>query len=116
MDAGEITSTDVEELYAHFGPIIEKVRSSSRPHFEVIHTYRLCHHSKSDDKRPVDEVDAHRAGDPLPLQRARLEDAEANSIDREVNQRIEAVVKWARQQPFPDGAALTDLLSGGGKG
>ena len=58
IESGEIESTDAEELYEHFGPIVTKVRQKQRPHLEVIQTYRLCHHSKSDDMRPEEEIEA----------------------------------------------------------
>lgn len=64
LDAGEIESSDVEALYAHFGPIVAKVRSR-RPHVEVIHTYRLGPHSKGDDTRTEAELAEARAHDPL---------------------------------------------------
>ncbi len=111
MDAGEIESTDAEALFAHFGPIVEKVRRQCRPHFEVIHTYRLCHHSKSDDQRPVEEVEARKAGDPLPLLRGRLGEAAAAACEREAAARIEAITAWARRQPFPSAEGLVGLFS-----
>ncbi len=101
IDSGEIDSTDAEELHAHFGPIIEKVRSQQRPHFEVIHTYRLCHHSKSDDARPKEEVEEYRKNEPLPKMRARLDGEKAATIERDVERRIEDAITWAREQPFP---------------
>lgn len=103
IDADEIASTDAEELHAHFAPIVEKVRNECRPHFSVIHTYRLCHHSKSDDARPEEEVAARRHLDPLPLLRSRLDAAVAERIEREVAERVERAERWAKEQPFPNG-------------
>src|SRR4051794_8227291 len=54
----EIDSTDVEELDAVAERAIGHARESESPVAIVIHTYRLCHHSKNDDNRPVDEVAA----------------------------------------------------------
>ncbi len=64
------TRTDVLEIDARRGQAVARVRATRRPQGLVIHTYRLCHHSKSDDNRPEDEI-AERwatraAGDPRP--------------------------------------------------
>jgi TPP-dependent pyruvate/acetoin dehydrogenase alpha subunit len=106
IEAGEIDSTDAEELYAHFGRILDRVRAEQRPHFEVVHTYRLCHHSKSDDARPAEEIERHRLDEPLPKMRARLAPDVVARIDREIETRIDDAVRWASAQPFP---AATEL-------
>lgn len=106
ISAGELASTNAEELYARFGEVVSQVRASSRPHLEVIHTYRLCHHSKSNDGRPVAEVEAHRTGDPLPLLRARLDPATAERLDARAVERVAEAEAWARAQPHPDPAGL----------
>lgn len=110
IEAGEIESTDAEELYDHFAPIVEAVRAEVRPHLEVIHTYRLCHHSKSDDKRPRQEVEARKKDDPLPKMRKRLDEEDAQRIDKEVQKRIEGAFRWAAQQPFADPDSIADPL------
>lgn len=97
-----IDSTDAEELYGHFGPVVDNVRNTMRPHFEVIKTYRLCHHSKSDDHRPKEEVAAHEAGDPLRILGPRLNDAVRSEIEAQATDEIDRVVEWAQDQPFPD--------------
>lgn len=102
IDTGEITSTDAEELHARFGPIVRRVRASGRPHVEVIHTYRLCHHSKSDDMRPEEEIERHRKDEPLPKLRARLNAEVASRIEAEAEAIVERAVSWAKAQPFPE--------------
>jgi len=106
IDSGEIESTDAEELYNYFGAIINKVRREQRPHLEVIHTYRLCHHSKSDDMRPAEEIELHRQSEPLPELRSRLSQEVADRIDEEACAKVERAVIWARQQPFPSPVKL----------
>lgn len=100
ISAGEVRTTDAEQLFEHFGPHIQRIRQTSRPHFEVIHTYRLCHHSKNDDHRPVDEVERHKGFDPLPILRRRLADSVACQIEGDSTARVERAVAWAQQQPF----------------
>jgi TPP-dependent pyruvate/acetoin dehydrogenase alpha subunit len=106
IESGEIESTDAEELYNHFGPIVMKVREEQRPHLAVSHTYRLCHHSKSDDMRPEEEVERHRQNEPLHKVRARLGPEVAERIDQEAASRVQQAVAWARQQPFPEVSTL----------
>lgn len=110
IDCGEIESTDAMRLYAHFEPIVARVRGARRPHLEVVHTYRLCHHSKSDDLRPEEEIARYRAVEPLPIHRARLSDARALAIEADAEARVEAAIAWARSQPFPDADAMEEAL------
>ena len=114
IESGEIDSTDAEELFQHFAPIVDRVRRDQRPHFEIIHTYRLCHHSRSDDMRPAAEVERFRAGDPLPKLRVRLSEEIAQRIHREAVQRVEDAVSWARSQPFPAIAPMAKAAHGNG--
>ena len=106
IESGEIESTDAEELFTHFGPIIRRVREQQRPHLEVIHTYRLCHHSKSDDLRPEEEIERHRQNEPLPKLRARLAPDIAQRLDEDARVLVEQAVSWAREQAFPSPETL----------
>ncbi len=109
--SSEITSTDAEEIYGHFEGIVAAVRKTGRPHLGVIHTYRLCHHSKSDDMRPEEEVEARRALDPVPLLRSRLDEERASAIEAAVQKRLEEAFSWALDQPHPAAETLRDPLS-----
>lgn len=102
IEAGEIESTDAVELYEHFEPLVEKVRRTGRPHFEVVHTYRLCHHSKSDDMRPEDEIEEYRKNEPLPKMRSRLDEDVASELDDKARQRVRRAFEWAADQPPPE--------------
>ena len=106
IDAGEIESYNAAELYEHFEPIIEKVRETQRPHFEVLHTYRLCHHSKSDDQRPKDEVEAHRKNDPLPILERHLEQDVIEEIQQAQLKRVTDAFEWAQAQDPPHPSEL----------
>lgn len=107
IDTGEIDSTDAEELYDRFGGIVRKVREQGRPHVEIIHTYRLCHHSKSDDMRPDEEIERYRRNEPLPKMRARLNADAVSRIEKEAEAKVEEAVAWARQQPFPEASTIS---------
>jgi TPP-dependent pyruvate/acetoin dehydrogenase alpha subunit len=107
IESGEIESTDAEELYSHFAPIVRRVRQEQRPHLEVVHTYRLCHHSKSDDMRPPEEIEHYRQNEPLPKLRSRLSRDVAECLDDEAQAKVEQAVAWARLQPFPSPSTLS---------
>ncbi|MHB8917544.1 MAG: thiamine pyrophosphate-dependent dehydrogenase E1 component subunit alpha, partial [Desulfocucumaceae bacterium] len=88
LSAGEIESNDVEELYQHFGRLVQMVRKHGFPHVEIIHTYRLCGHSKGDDYRPEGEMEAWRLKDPLKIMEKRLSPEKRTEIERMVDNRI----------------------------
>jgi TPP-dependent pyruvate/acetoin dehydrogenase alpha subunit len=91
----EVDSTDVEEIGAVAGEAIGHARSTGGPVAIVIHTYRLCHHSKNDDNRPAEEVAARWALDPVELQGRKLDAALRESVDAEVEAGIADVVERA---------------------
>ncbi|MEV0899924.1 thiamine pyrophosphate-dependent dehydrogenase E1 component subunit alpha [Actinoplanes sp. NPDC049802] len=92
----EVDSTDVEELSRIAGEEIGQVRAGDGPRVLLIHTYRLCHHSKSDDERPEDEIAAHWLTEPLVVHGRRLDDADRQRIDDEVETALAEVVATAR--------------------
>ncbi|AEV84019.1 pyruvate dehydrogenase E1 component subunit alpha [Actinoplanes sp. SE50] len=95
----EVDSTDVEELSAIAGEEVGAVRSGTGPRVLLIHTYRLCHHSKSDDERPADEIAEHWLVEPLVVHGRRLDDADRARIDDEVETALDEVVATARALP-----------------
>ena len=67
----EVDTTDVLEIDAAAGDAVCGCRTRQGPGVLIIHTYRLCHHSKNDDNRPdrrgpaaVGVRPARRARDP----------------------------------------------------
>ncbi|WP_214110879.1 thiamine pyrophosphate-dependent dehydrogenase E1 component subunit alpha [Acrocarpospora catenulata] len=52
----EITSTHIPDIRAQIGPLIESVRTDSRPLVLEFATHRLGPHSKGDDTRPASLV------------------------------------------------------------
>ena len=91
----EIDSTDVEELDAVAGRALAQVRTYGGPVAMVIHTYRLCHHSKNDDNRPVDEVAARWDLDPIEIHGRRLDPSARAAIDAEVGSALRDVIDRA---------------------
>jgi TPP-dependent pyruvate/acetoin dehydrogenase alpha subunit len=85
----EVTTTDVLEIEAAAGEVVSRSRAQHGPGVLLIHTYRLCHHSKNDDNRPVEEVESRRRFDPLVVHGRRLDPREATAIDAEVDEALE---------------------------
>jgi acetoin:2,6-dichlorophenolindophenol oxidoreductase subunit alpha len=91
----EINSTDVEELDAMAGRALAEARTQDAPVAVVIHTYRLCHHSKNDDNRPAEEVAARWALDPIKIHGRRLGLSVRAAIDSEVESSMQDVIEQA---------------------
>ena len=91
----EIDSTDVEEIDAIAERALGQARTQEGPVAIIIHTYRLCHHSKNDDNRPADEVAARWDLDPVKIHGRRLDPAARATIDAEVESALRDVVDRA---------------------
>jgi len=91
----EIDSTDVEELDAFAERALAQARKEEGPVAIVIHTYRLCHHSKNDDNRPAEEVAARWDLDPVEIHGRRLDPPARAAIDAEVDSALQHVVDQA---------------------
>lgn len=91
----EIDSTDVEEIDKVAGHALARARMREGPVALIIHTYRLCHHSKNDDNRPADEVAARWELDPVEIHGSRLAPAARTAIDAEVELALRDVIDRA---------------------
>jgi TPP-dependent pyruvate/acetoin dehydrogenase alpha subunit len=94
-----LESTDVVEIDAEAERQVAQVRESRTPRAFIIDTYRLCHHSKSDDNRPTEEIDARWPFEPLSVHSVRLDEADRARIDGEVRDALTAVVDKAKALP-----------------
>ena len=94
----EIDSTDVEELDAFAERALAAARTQTGPVAAIIHTYRLCHHSKNDDNRPADEVAARWDRDPIKVQGQRLDLSARAAIDAQVESALQHVIEQALAQ------------------
>lgn len=95
----ELASTDVEEISAAAGHAVAAIRDGGGPQVLLVHTYRLCHHSKNDDARPPAEVAQRWLTEPLRVHGARL-DAEVRArVDAEVEAELERLVDDVRSLP-----------------
>jgi TPP-dependent pyruvate/acetoin dehydrogenase alpha subunit len=91
----EINSTDVEELEAFAGRALAQARKKEGPVAIVIHTYRLCHHSKNDDNRPAEDVAARWELDPIEIHGHRLGLSVRAAIDAQVESALHNVIDQA---------------------
>jgi pyruvate dehydrogenase E1 component alpha subunit len=105
----ELDTSDVLEITAVAGPLLECVRQTQRPQALILHTARFGPHSKGDDTRPSEEVAQLRATrDPLAIHAPKVEQAERQAVEAE----IEALIQSAFTQALADPPAALD---GGGK-
>jgi TPP-dependent pyruvate/acetoin dehydrogenase alpha subunit len=91
----EIDSTDVEEIDTIAGHALARARMREGPVALIIHTYRLCHHSKNDDNRPAHEVAARWDLDPIEIHGSRLAPSARAAIDTEVEAALRDVIDRA---------------------
>ena len=85
----EIESTDIHEISQVAQQEIQTLRQEGGPRALIINTYRLCHHSKSDDGRPQDEVQARVANEPLRVHGPRVSKEARAAIESEVQQALQ---------------------------
>jgi TPP-dependent pyruvate/acetoin dehydrogenase alpha subunit len=96
IPAVRVESTDVIELDEVAERLVADVRTSREPRALVIDTYRLCHHSKSDDNRPEEEVAERWKSEPLVIHGVRVNGADRERIDGEVERALDEVFAQAR--------------------
>ena len=117
-----VDGNDVEAVHAVARTAIERARAGQGPSLVEAVTYRHGGHSRADPGkyRPEEEVKAWLAKDPLPRQRARLEErgvapAVLDAIEAETRARIAAAEEEAKAAPEPGADVMeTQLWSDGG--
>jgi TPP-dependent pyruvate/acetoin dehydrogenase alpha subunit len=94
-----IDSTDVRGIHETATAEVNAARASRSPRALVIDTYRLCHHSKSDDNRPAEEIAERWRSEPLVVHGERLAESDRQRIDAEVEAALERVIETVRAMP-----------------
>lgn len=100
IEAHEIESNDVVELDRILNTAVNHVREKTEPFVQIIHTYRLCSHSKSDDFRDEKEIERWRAKDPLKLHAPKLDPEKINELDKKASKLIAEAEQKAEAMPF----------------
>ncbi len=93
----ELDTTDVDLISEAAQSDLQRLRSEGGPRALILHTYRLCHHSKNDDQRPKAEVDARWAIEPLTVHGPRVQAEALAAIDAEVEAALAEVIAEARE-------------------
>ena len=95
----EVATTDVLEIDAVAKEEIARLRIERTPRALVLHTYRLCHHSKNDDNRPKEEVEKHREVEPLIIHGRRIGPGDRARVEREVDEALSELVAEVKILP-----------------
>jgi pyruvate dehydrogenase E1 component alpha subunit len=117
-----VDGNDVEAVYDVAARVIERARSGGGPSLVEALTYRHGGHSRADPGkyRPDEEVEAWKARDPIPAERARLleagvDEAALDAIDAEVTVKVAGAEAEARAGPEPSPEVIeTQVWADGG--
>ena len=104
-----VDGNDVEETRRVAIEMIERTREGEGPFLVEAVTYRLRGHYVGDPERTYrtrEQVDAWREKEPLKRAREKLlqggmDAAELAAMGQAIEDRLDALQEWARQQPFP---------------
>jgi len=98
----QLDSSDVLAIGALAEVLLAEVRASLSPRALILHTCRFGPHSKGDDTRPTEQVDAlRRERDPVVIHAARLDVDERVVIEEEVETEVATAFQQALNDPFP---------------
>jgi TPP-dependent pyruvate/acetoin dehydrogenase alpha subunit len=108
IPATDLATSDVEEIAAVAEQSIDEVREGGEPRAMVIRTNRFAPHSKGDDTRPPEDIEAMRANsDPLLIHATRLTEGRRAGIEEKVDEEVERAFATALADPEP----LTEAVS-----
>ncbi len=93
IDCDEVSGKELEIMEEHFQNAYQYVRSNKKPFCQIIHTYRLGAHSKGDDTRDIEEIDAHWKEDVILKLEQKLGKASCDEIKSRINEYLESLVK-----------------------
>lgn len=114
MEPKKVNGMDVIEVYEATKAAIDAIHDGQAPQFLEVITYRYEGHSMGDPLRyrTKDEVEKWREDDPIGILERIILSRKAGTkdklekIDAEVEETIEAAVKFAEESPFPAPEAL----------
>ncbi len=120
MPGVTVDGNDVVAVYEAVYEAVARARSGGGPSLVEAETYRHLGHYVGDPGayRPAGEVEAWKARDPIALHRTRLRregiltQEEAAAIEQEVEQELQAAVRFAEESPEPGlEVALEDVYA-----
>jgi len=117
LEGRRVDGTDVEQVYGAAKELVDKAREGGGPSVLESVSMRFRGHAGHDpqdyvDRAVLDDWKANR--DPVALYEQRLaadgvlSPEEAEKLAEELKQEIKDAIAWAREQPDPDPASVTD--------
>jgi len=115
-----VDGNDVVAVYEAVAEAVARARRGEGPTLVECKTYRMHGHFEGDPQtyKPADEVEEWKKKDPIVNFRKRLVEMEvltgddADAIDQQVNNEMDAAVRFAQESPFPDAEeALEDVFA-----
>ena len=98
-----IASSDVDEISLAASKAIAEVRDGGTPQALVIDTNRFAPHSKGDDTRPQEAIEALWAtSDPIEIHASRLDPNQREQLAAEVAEEVSQAFAAALADPEPD--------------
>ncbi len=98
IPATKLDSSDILEITPLASELIEKVRAEGSPQALIIETARLGTHSKGDDTRTPEDLQAlWGERDPIAIHGERLPQAQRDALNLAVEERIQAAFQGALQ-------------------
>ncbi|WP_114796955.1 thiamine pyrophosphate-dependent dehydrogenase E1 component subunit alpha [Gaiella occulta] len=112
MAPATIDGNDVDAVESAVRQAVERARSGGGPSLIEAHTERLVGHYDLDPQhyRPAGEIEDAMTREPVGRLRSVIGDAEADRIDDEVEQELDAAVAASHNVPFPTTESVTEHL------
>jgi TPP-dependent pyruvate/acetoin dehydrogenase alpha subunit len=99
-----LDTSDILAIHPVAGELMAKVRSESKPQALILETARLGTHSKGDDMRSAEELDAlWRERDPIAIHGVRLSESQRSALNRSVEELIQGAFQAALAAPSQTG-------------
>ena len=101
IPATELDTSDVSKILPAASGLLSEIRAQQKPHALILHTHRFGPHSKGDDTRSEEDVQAMRANrDPLTIHAARLQKKDLTLIEKEIDAEVSKAFKTAQADPY----------------
>lgn len=106
VDAEQLETTDIREIHPAAGRTIAAIRADGRPRMLAIRTHRLAAHSKGDDTRDPEVVEALREFDPLRFTGELLDPQQRAAIEAECERELAETIAAAEASPIAGAVAV----------
>jgi pyruvate dehydrogenase E1 component alpha subunit len=115
IPASRVDGMDAEAVLAATVECVERARSGGGPSFLECSTYRFDGHHTWEHRsflryRTKEQISQGRSRDAVAIQGARIQPADREQIDAEIEELLDAAVKFALESPKPSGSDALDYL------